>query len=159
MGRIHQAAAGCVMAFSAFIAWESWNNLEYYTSLGPGAGFFPFWLGVGLGGLGLAWLIQVSRPAGRPPEGAFLPDRAGVTRILALVAAVLAVAGVMNLLGFQVSMFVFLVFTLLVLGKQPLWLTGVIALLGSVGIFRLFGGYLDVQLPTSSLALLAALGL
>jgi putative tricarboxylic transport membrane protein len=158
MRRIHQGAALCFVAFSTFIVWESWN-LEYYTRLGPGAGFFPFWLGVVLGGLGLAWLFQVSRPAGRPKDGAFLPDRGGIVRILLLVAAVLVMAGVMNFMGFQLAMFLFLVFTLLVLGKQPVWLTAVIALGGSVGVYHLFSGYLDVELPKSSLALLATLGL
>ncbi len=158
MQRIHQGAAVCFVAFSLFIVWESWN-LEYYTRLGPGAGFFPFWLGVVLGGLGLAWLFQVSRPAGRPREGAFLPGRGGIFRILSLIAAVLVMAGLMNVLGFQLAMFAFLVFTLLVLGKQPVWLTLVIAMGGSAGVYRLFSGYLDVELPKSALAVLAALGL
>ncbi|MFA5027629.1 MAG: tripartite tricarboxylate transporter TctB family protein [Candidatus Methylomirabilota bacterium] len=158
MRRIHQAAAACFMAFSAYIMWES-LGLEYYTELGPGSGFFPFWLGAALGALALAWLVQASRLAGRPAEEAFLPARQGIVRILSLIAAVLISAGVMNTLGFQVTMFVFLVFTLMVLGKQPIWLTAVIALVGSVGVFHLFAGYLDVQLPASSLALLASLGL
>ncbi len=158
MQRIHQGAALCFAAFSAFIMWES-LTLEYYTELGPGSGFFPFWLAAVLGTLSLAWLVQVSRPTGRPAEGAFLPDRGGIFRILSLIAAVVIVSGVMNTLGFQMTLFVFLVFTLMVLGKQSIWLTAVIALGGSVGIFHLFAGYLDVQLPTSSLALLAALGL
>ncbi len=158
MQRIHQGAALCFVAFSAFIMWES-LALEYYTPLGPGSGFFPFWLGTVLGGLALAWLVQVSRPAGRPAEGAFLPNRGGIFRILSLLIAVVIVAGVMNTLGFQVAMFAFLVFTLTVLGKQPIWLTALIAVAGSAGIYHLFSGYLDVQLPTSSLALLAALGL
>ena len=106
-----------------------------------------------------AWLFQVSRPAGRPKEGAFLPGRGGIFRILSLIAAVLVMAGLMNVLGFQLAMFAFLVFTLLVLGKQPVWLTLVIAIGGSVGVYRLFSGYLDVELPKSALAFLAALGL
>ncbi len=52
MQRIHQGAALFFLAFSAFVVWESWN-LEYYTHLGPGAGFFPLWLGVIMGGLSL----------------------------------------------------------------------------------------------------------
>jgi len=158
MQRIHQAAALCFVAFSMFIVWESWN-LEYYTRLGPGAGFFPFWLGVVLGGLGLAWLFKVSRPTGRPKEGAFLPNRGGIVRILSLISAVLVMARLMNVLGFQLAMFLFLVFTLWVLGKQPIWLTAVIALGGSVGIYHLFSVYLDVELPKSSLAILVTLGL
>jgi putative tricarboxylic transport membrane protein len=158
MQRIHQTAALCFVAISAFVVWESWN-LEYYTTLGPGAGFFPFWLGAVLGGLALAWLVQLSRPASRPKKEAFLPDREGIVRIVSLIAAMVIVAGAMNTFGFQLSMFLFLIFTLMILGKQPVWLTAIIALAGSVGTYHIFAGYLDVQLPTSSLALLAKLGL
>ena len=74
MQRIHQAAALFFLAFSAFVVWESWN-LEYYTQLGPGAGFFPLWLGVIMGGLSLIWLVQVSGRKGRP-GGRRLPSGA-----------------------------------------------------------------------------------
>ncbi len=158
MQRIHQAAALCFLAFSAFVAWESWG-WEYYTKLGPGAGFFPLWLAGLLGVLALVWLVQVSGRAGQPAESAFLPPRGGLVRILTILAALLAVTGSMELLGFQLTMFLFLGFLLLVLGRQTLWLTLVIALLGSVGVYRLFGGYLDVQLPPASVGWLAGLGL
>jgi putative tricarboxylic transport membrane protein len=158
MKRIHQAAALCFLAFSAFVIWES-IGLQYYTKLGPGAGFFPFWLGLVLGGLALIWLLQLSRSAGRPQNAVFFPDRRSTLRILAILTALGAVTGLLNLLGFQLSMFLFLGFLLMVLGQQKLWLTLVITLLGSVGVYRVFSGYLDVQLPAASIAFLAALGL
>jgi putative tricarboxylic transport membrane protein len=65
----------------------------------------------------------------------------------------------MDFIGFQLAMFLFLVFLLRIPGKQTLWLTLIIALLGSVGVYHVFGSYLDVQLPVSSFALLAKLGL
>ena len=70
MQRIHQGAALCFTVFSAFVVWEAWN-LEYYTPLGPGAGYFPLWLGILMGGLSLAWLIQISGRKGTQakPEG------------------------------------------------------------------------------------------
>ena len=60
MKRIHQIAAFCFIAFSAFFMWQS-LGMEYYTDLGPGAGFFPLWLGAVLGGLAIVWLFQVSK--------------------------------------------------------------------------------------------------
>lgn len=158
MQRIHQGAALCFTAFSAFIVWESWN-LEYYTPLGPGAGFFPLWLGGVMGGLSLIWLIQVSGGKGRPKEGTLLPGREGLVRLLSVLGALVAATLLMDFLGFQLVMFLLLVFLLRVPGRQTIWLTLVIALLGSVGIYHLFGSYLDVQLPKASLAFLAGLGL
>ena len=133
--------------------------MEYYTKLGPGAGFFPFWLAAALGMLAVVWLIQVSRRSGAPKEGAFFPKRAGLIQIVSILASLLVMAGLMTPIGFQLSMFLFLVFLLGVLGRQKLWVTLVIAILGSVGVFHVFGGYLDVPLPAASIPFLANLGL
>ena len=76
MQRIHQVAAVCFVTFSVFVVSES-VSMEYYTPLGPGAGFFPFWLGASLGVLALVWLVQISRRAGKPKEGVSLPPEAG----------------------------------------------------------------------------------
>jgi putative tricarboxylic transport membrane protein len=158
MQRIQQGAAVCLVIFSALVVWGS-LGLEYYTKLGPGAGFCPLGLGVAMGGLSLVWLVQVSRRTGKPPSPASFPGRAGIARILGIVASLAAAALVMNLLGFQVAMFLLLIFLLLVLGRQPVWLTVIIALAGSVGVYRVFVAYLDVPLPAASLAFLARLGL
>jgi putative tricarboxylic transport membrane protein len=156
--RIQQGAAACFVIFSALVVWGS-LDLEYYTKLGPGAGFFPLWLGVAMGALSLVWLVQVFRRTGKPSTAASLPDRSGIVRIMAIIASLVAAALVMNLLGFQVAMFLLLVFLLLVMGRQSVWLTMIISLAGSVGAYRIFVTYLDVQLPMSSLAFLARLGL
>jgi putative tricarboxylic transport membrane protein len=156
--RIYQIAALGFIALSAFVVWES-RSLEYYTKLGPGPGFFPLWLGVALGGLSLIWLVQVSGRTESPKGAAFLPEGAGIVRILSTLAALVAMAGFMNLLGFQLTMFLFMVFLLMVLGRQALWMTVIAALLASVGVYHLFGGYLGVSLPGATVKLLANLGL
>ena len=158
MTRVYQTAGLCFVALSAFVVWESWD-LEYYTNLGPGPGFFPLWLGVVMGALSLVWLVLVFMGKGGPEDAAILPDRGGIVRILSTLAALAALAGFMNLLGFQLTMFLFLVFLLRGLGRQALWVTLVVALLGSVGVYHLFGAYLDVPLPAATVKLLAKLRL
>lgn len=138
--------------------WESWE-LEYYTPVGPGGGFFPFWLGAVMGAMSLIWLVQVSRPAGKPEEGKFLPDLKGRIQIVSMIAALVLTAMLMDLLGYQLTMFLFFVFVLLFIGKQPIWMSLVIAVIGSVGVFYVFVKFLDVRLPLSSLSLIAQLGL
>lgn len=158
MQRIHQGAAVFFIAFSAFVVWEAWN-LEYYTPMGPGAGFFPLWLGVVLGGLSLVLLIQVSGKKGKPKESDFLPDREGLVRLLSIIGSIVLATLVMDILGFQLSMFLLLVFLLLIPGRQRLLLSLIFAIMGSVGIYHLFGRYLDVQLPRTSIEILSRLGL
>lgn len=157
MQRIHQIAAVCFMALSGYVMVAS-VKMEYYTILGPGPGFFPFWLGLTMGGLSLIWFIQVSMQSGKPKDGTFLPEKKGVFQILSILSA-LSAAAVMDIIGFQLTMFLFMVFLLRVVGRSSLWTTLIIAIVNSVGVYHLFGRYLDVQLPASSLAVLAALGL
>ena len=158
MQRIHQGAALGFEAVAGYVVWEAWQ-MNYYTDLGPGPGFFPFWLGLLLGGLGLLWLAQVSRSAGRPPDGAFFAERSSAGRVGLIVAALVAVGSFMPLLGFQIVMFVFLVVLLRVLGRQARWMTVLIALAGSAGVYHVFVRYLGVPLPAAALGVLARLGL
>jgi putative tricarboxylic transport membrane protein len=157
MQRIHQIAALLFMIGSAFVIWEAWN-LEYYSRLGPGAGFFPFWLGTTLGILSFVWLVQVSVKSGKPSEGAFLPREGGTARIVSILASLVVLGGLMQLIGFQLSMFLYMVFLLMVLGRQKLVMTLIVALSCSVGVYHVFVRYLDVPLPTASFTFLANLG-
>jgi putative tricarboxylic transport membrane protein len=158
MQRIHQVSALIFMALSVFFVWESWE-LEYHTPTGPGAGFFPFWLGAVMGGMSLIWLVQVSMKTGKPVEQNFLPGLKGRVQIISMIAALVLTALLMNLLGFQLSMFLFFIFMLMFIGKQSIWISLVISIIGSVGVYHLFVKFLDVQLPLSSLSLLNQLGL
>jgi putative tricarboxylic transport membrane protein len=157
MQRFQQIAATCFIALSGYVVVAS-IGMEYYTKLGPGPGFFPFWLGLIMGGLSIIWLIQLFMQSGKSKEVTFLPEKKGVLQILLILSALSATA-VMDVIGFQLTMFLFVVFLLRVLGRSSLWTTLIIALVSSVGVFHLFGRYLDVQLPASSLAMLAMLGL
>jgi hypothetical protein len=112
-----------------------------------------------MGTLSVVWLIGVSTGPRRAKEPIFLSSRDGVLRILSILASLTAAAALMNFLGFQITLFLLLVFLLRGLGRQSLWLTLVVAVLGSVGVFRLFVGYLDVPLPKTAIRLLAGWGL
>ncbi len=158
MQRVHQGAAALIAALSVMVAVAS-RKLEYYSALGPGPGFFPFWLGLVMAALSIVWLIQVSR---RAPDGSarsFLPANDALLRMAAILGSLVAVTLLLDVIGFQIAMFLFLAFLLLVLGGQRAWVTGVTAVIGSGGIFHVFVRYLDLPLPTSSIDFLNRLGL
>lgn len=158
MQKVQRITAVCFIAVSGYVIMES-IRMEYYTKLGPGPGFFPFWLGVIMGGLSIAWLIQLLRQSKKSKKDeTFLPEKKGAFQILFILVA-LSATTVMDIIGFQLTMFLFMILLLTVLGRTSLWTTLVIALISSVGVFHLFGKYLDVQLPASSLTMLAAFGL
>ncbi len=157
MHRVQQMAAVCFMAISGYVMMAS-IGMEYYTKLGPGPGFFPFWLGLIMEGLSIVWLIQVSRQSGKSKDGKFLPEKYGIFQILSILLSLSATA-VMGVIGFQLTMFLFMIFLLRVVGQTSRWPTLLIAIFCSFGVYHLFGRYLDVQLPASSLPILAAMGL
>lgn len=138
--------------------------LGYWTTLGPGPGFFPLWLGVLLAVLGAAWfLIELrSGRAGTPNRASDGEDEApeySLPTAVAIVVSLVVLATCLEVVGYQLSMLLFLFFHLRVLGKRGLLLSVVIAALGSFGVFVAFTQLLGVPLPASTLPLLRGWGL
>lgn len=158
MRRVSQGAALVCVLFALWVIAQA-SQLEYSTSIGPGAGFFPMWLGILFGGLSAIWFVQASTRPDEPLQEDFIPDRGGMFRIIAILLAIAAFTALVDFVGFQVTMFAFLLFLLLALGRQNPALTLVLSLLGSVGVYYVFVKWLDVPLPTSTIGLLSGLGL
>lgn len=157
------------------------TDLGYWTSLGPGPGFFPMWLGILLCGLSVAWLVQVwrstrrrgtSEGAGVGHESPGLREAAGapdldaddapeysLPTVVAILVSLCVLAAALEVVGYQLSMLVFLLFHLVVLGRRRLLFSLLLSLAGSFGVFVLFTRLLTVPLPASSLPVLRDLGL
>jgi hypothetical protein len=128
-------------------------GLGLWTSLGPGPGLFPFAMGAVLVAMSALWLVQELR---KPTEKAEGIDR-GV--VISVVASLVVLASVLDLLGFQLSMFAFLLYHLKLRGRRT-WVSSlIIALAGSVGAFYAFNYGLNVALPVSALTPLNLIGL
>lgn len=157
------AALSAAVIFTGF-------GLGYWTTLGPGPGFFPFWIGLLMGISSLVWLLQALR--GNPnvlpqPEEPVMLDTDTVRTaptakkrpIWTVLLSLVILASLLELIGFQLSMFAFLLFQLKFQGGRK-WLSSlIIALVGSFGVFYLFTEVLQVTLPTSSINVLEDLGL
>ena len=158
MRRLNQAGSAAFFLVALYVIFEA-GKLNYYTRQGPGAGFFPFWLGVALAALSLAWFGQASlRPAEALTDG-LIPSRRGALRMLSVLLSLGSFMALVDVIGFSAVTFVFLMFLLLVLGRRHLAVTLVISLAGSVGVYYVFRHWLGVQLPASSLGFLRSLGI
>jgi putative tricarboxylic transport membrane protein len=158
MRRVYQIASLVFLAFSIYLVVKS-RDMEYFATLGPGAGFFPFWLGSLLAVLSLIWLVQSSLGPKEPMEADFIPTRQGVIRVISVVAALALFSWLVETFGFQLTMLVFLATLLVTLGRQKLIVTAAVAIGGSFGIYYIFTKWLDVSLPASSIDFLRNLGL
>jgi putative tricarboxylic transport membrane protein len=141
-----QAAAVALLALFAFFVYESFK-LSLGDALGPGPGFFPFWLG--LLGIILAVVLLVQLRLGRVDLGAdvLVFDRAGVRNVVRVFAGLAVASALLEVAGFRLAMLVLLVYLLVVLSVRR-WLTiAIFAAAGSFGVYHVFFDLLKVQLP------------
>ena len=147
-----------VLLFALWVLREA-RSMDYLSSLGPGPGFFPFWLGLGLAALAVVWLVQATVGPDEAPPEPLAPSRGGLLRIVAIVVALALFATLVDVLGFRLTMLAFLLLLLLVLGRPPLPITLAIAVVGSFGVHHAFTVGLHVPLPTAAIPALQDLGL
>jgi putative tricarboxylic transport membrane protein len=120
----------------------------YHDKLGPGPGFFPFWMGIITGVLSLALLGQITFTQSAPyGKNKLLPNREGGKRILAVLIALAICLALLDFLGFRLSLLLFLLFLPPALGVRNWWVSAVFAVAGSFGIFHAFYYWLKVPLP------------
>ncbi len=152
MKRPYQITSAVLILVAAFLVRES-LRLRYYTSLGPGPGFFPFWLSILLAILGAAmfWYATFGTPETMAAD--FYADRQGYLRIGAVVGALVALILLIELLGFRLAMLGFYLFILTALGRQHPLVVGIIALAGSFGVHYVFARWLAIPLPTGFLGI------
>jgi putative tricarboxylic transport membrane protein len=142
----------CVCLLGVFLA-ALITSLGYSLSdnLGPGPGFFPFWLSVTGLALTGAILAQVTR--GRlladAPSG-LLPSRQAVLQGLAVVAALATAAALLEPLGFRLTMLPFVATLLIALGARSWIAIALCAVGGSFGVFHVFYYWLQVPLPVGA---------
>jgi putative tricarboxylic transport membrane protein len=144
--RPYEITALVLLGLAGYILFEA-VGLRYYSPLGPGPGFFPLWLAILLGGLALTMGYQaVFQPSDPMPED-FIASPKGYMRDGAVVLALIWTVVGMERLGFIITMFVFFIFLLSILGRQRLYVTVVIAFAGSFGTNFVFDRLLNIPLP------------
>lgn len=117
-------------------------------ALGPGPGFFPFWLSLIGAVLSALILLQVTRA--KPADDVdvnFAPPRGMILQAIGILAALTAAAILFEPLGYRLTMLPFIVGVLLVLGARSALAITLTAIAGSFGVFHVFYHWLKVPLP------------
>jgi putative tricarboxylic transport membrane protein len=123
-------------------------------ALGPGPGFFPFWLsaiGIALTG---GMLVQLARGSIVSDDAvALLPSRQVALQAGAVLVALTVAAALLEPLGFRLTMLPFIAGLLLALGARSLLAIALTAVAGSFGVFHVFYYWLKVPLPIGVLGI------
>jgi putative tricarboxylic transport membrane protein len=138
---------GIVLLLSAvYIAYES-LQLKYYSSLGPGPGFFPFWLSCLLGVLAVIMLLKVTFGKTDQMSSDLFPSRTGALRMGAVALSLIGTVICIETIGFSLTMFPMYLLLLYTFGQRRLLSNLLVAFGGSFGINYLFVRLLQVPLP------------
>jgi hypothetical protein len=123
-------------------------------SLGPGAGFFPFWLSLIGAALTIAMLVEIVRGTGFVVDTAVaFPRGTAALQSGGVLVALAAAAALFEPLGFRLTMLAFIACLLLVLGARSLPAVALCAVAGSFGVFHVFYYWLKVPLPIGVLGI------
>jgi putative tricarboxylic transport membrane protein len=149
-------AGGILLLLGGWIIFTSFS-WRYYTSLGPGPGFLPFWIGLLLSGLGvLMFVINIIalRQCGAKEQGAYSEHLFTVSRLKNVGLTAGPLAGCIILLkwlGFILAISLLSLFLLQIVGKWG-WIKSIIlSVIVSVGFFWICKSLLYLPLPVGLL--------
>ncbi len=121
-------------------------------ALGPGPGFFPFWLSLIGAALSATMLTQTTLAKTDEDSAISLaPDRP--VQAIGLLVALTAAAALFEPLGYRLTMLPFIAAVLIILGARSPVAIGLTALAGSFGVFHVFYHWLKVPLPIGEFGL------
>lgn len=150
--RLYQAG-GLAIAIGGLTLFYASAQMRYATALGPGPGFFPYWLSAFLALLGVLMLVQATISPPRPLPDEFWPSAGGGRRVASVLAGVALAALGIESLGFPLTMAVVILLILVALGyRRPIPIAAV-AFAGSFGVHFVFTRWLSVPLPAGILSL------
>jgi hypothetical protein len=121
----------------------AWLTLPYSGDFGPGPGFVPLWLGLGLTVCAIPVIVADLRSPLRS-ETLFRPETWTCLKVLGLVVAVFLV---LPLLGFSVGLALITGGGMRIMGRHG-WVAYLVTMVGTaLCIHYLFGQWLTIPLP------------
>jgi putative tricarboxylic transport membrane protein len=141
-------AGACLAAFGIYVISAAFR-LSYVSEVGPGPGFFPLWLGIGLVLLASYLMItSVVRSRHAEKDGSRLSK--GTGRALAGWLALMWAIALLGRIGFALSFIILTTFLIVALDRRPALLAVGVAIGLALAFHLIFVVALDVSLPKTS---------
>lgn len=136
-------------AFSVYLMIKSAElPIGWIPDSGPGGGAFPFWLSLGMLLSSLWTLVRWVRRTS-PFSTSDVPylDRGALMIFLTVAGSIVVMVALIHVVGIYVSVPLFLLFYMKVLGRHSWLLCGAWAVLSPIAIFLFFELALSITLP------------
>ncbi|NBW78190.1 MAG: tripartite tricarboxylate transporter TctB family protein [Betaproteobacteria bacterium] len=153
---VDAAVAVLVMVLGGVVLYGSRKLGSEWTTDGPGAGYFPFYIGIILLISGLGVLYQSFNNPKAKQE--IFVDRVQIVRVLQVLIPAVVYVGIVQLLGLYVASAIYIALFMVVLGKYS-WIKSLVAALAvNITFFFMFEVWFKVPLFKGTLDLLSGLG-
>lgn len=152
---IDAVVAVLVIVMGGIVIYGSRKLGSEWTSDGPGAGYFPFYIGLILCISGIGVLYQAL--AGKEKNTEVFVDRESLGRVLSVLLPAAVYVGAIQLIGIYVASAVYIALFMIILGKYS-WLKSVtIALAVNAVFFMMFEVWFKVPLHKGAYDMLSFL--
>lgn len=147
MRRGWQLTGTVMLLICIYTIWAA-HRLALFDRLGPGPGFFPFWLAI-IGAVLCAIIVaQVTLSPREAGDGtAVFPRGQTAWLVLAILLASAIGTVLLDWLGFRLSIMIFSALLLFWLGERRWWALAIFSVIAGFGLFHVFNNWLDVILP------------
>ncbi|HEX7386717.1 MAG TPA: tripartite tricarboxylate transporter TctB family protein [Castellaniella sp.] len=143
--RVDQLVAIGFVLLGLAVAWSSYKLGCGWTEEGMQSGYFPFRVGLlmAIVGLGLFWRLALRRPK----DTEQFTDISGVKRIAKVLIPTIIYVSLIKVIGIYESSLPFILYFILVIGKQPIRKALLISVISVVSVFVLFEIVFSIPLP------------
>lgn len=153
---IELVVATVLLVFGIVVAYGSYQLGAGWTTDGPGAGYFPFYVGLLICVAGIGVVVQTLMAKGKRDD-AFV-DREQLRRVLSVFIPAVIYVGAVQVFGLYVASAVYITLFMVILGKYK-WLKSVLISLSVIVLFfMMFEVWFKVPLYKGSINLLSFLG-
>jgi hypothetical protein len=153
---VDAVVAVCLMLVGAVVIYEARRLGAEWSTDGPGAGYFPFYIGLILAVCGAAIFVQSIRA--RATDTETFVDSVQLKQVLSVLLPSVVYVGAIMLLGLYVASALFIALFMIILGKYPVVKSIVIGVIVNVVFFAMFEIWFKVPLYKGALEPLRFLG-
>ncbi len=150
--RVNQVSALLWVALGVVVIIQT-RGLKYMAEYGPGPGFLPFWLGVGVIILGILLLAQVTFSR-KEREGLSLPSRYAAWQMLLVMFGFFGFVFLSDKVGFLLCIGLLFMFLLVMVERKGWKFSLLMAIINTLFFWAVFELGLHLRLPAGPLDLL-----